>query len=80
MAKQIASEVCNIDNDQQFLTLLNFLHDQRILLHFDDTPMLNSLVVLDPQWLVDVFKMVITVKPYDQEESECKELWLYLES
>ena len=80
MAKQIASEVCNIDNDQQFLTLLNFLHDQRILVHFDDTPMLNSLVVLDPQWLVDVFKMVITVKPYDQEESEFKELWLYLES
>ena len=80
MAKEIASKVCKIDNDQEFLTLLNFLHDQRILLHFDDTPMLDQLVILDPQWLVDVFKTVITVKPYDQEESEVKELWLRLES
>ena len=55
-AKQVASEVCNIVEDKQFHTLLNFLHDKRILLHFDDTPELNRLVVLDPQWLIDVFK------------------------
>ena len=80
MAKEIAFEVCKIDNDQEFLTLLNFLHDQRILVYFDDTPALSDCVVLDPQWLVDVFKTVITVKPYDQEESKFKELWLQLES
>ena len=80
MAKQIASEVCQIDDDQEFLTLLNFLHDQRILIHFDDTPMLNNMVVLDPQWLVDVFKQVITVKPYDPKEREFAELWRSLES
>ena len=80
VAKEIASEVCKIDDDEEFLTLLNFLHDQRILVHFDDTPALSNFVVLDPQWLVDVFKAVITVKPYDQEESKFKELWLQLES
>ena len=80
VAKKIAFEVCKIDDDQEFLTLLNFLHDQRILVHFDDTPALSNFVVLDPQWLVDVFKTVITVKPYDQEESKFKELWLQLES
>ena len=80
MAKEIAFEVCKIDNDQEFLTLLSFLHDQRILVHFDDTPALSDCVVLDPQWLVDVFKTVITVKPYDQGESKFKELWLQLES
>ena len=80
MAKQIASEVCTIDDEQEFFTLLNFLHDQRILIHFDDTPVLNNLVVLDPQWLVDVFKKVITVKPYDHEEREFKDLWCRLES
>ena len=79
-AKQIASEVCNIVEDKQFQTLLNFLHDQRILIHFDDTPELNELVVLDPQWLIDVFKMVITVKPYDRKEKAFKELWLKLET
>ena len=80
VAKEIAFEVCKIDDDQEFHTLLNFLHDQRILVHFDDTPALSNFVVLDPQWLVDVFKTVITVKPYDQEESKFKELWLQLES
>ena len=37
-AKQIASEVCNIADDKQFETLLDFLHDQRIVIHFDDSP------------------------------------------
>ena len=78
-AKEIASEVCKIDDDQEIVTLLNFLHDQRILIHFDDTPELNKLVVLNPQWLIDVFKKVITVKPYDHEEREFKDLWQKLE-
>ena len=69
VAKQIASEVCQIDDDKELSTLLDFLHDQRILIHFDDTKVLNSLVVLDPQWLVDVFKKVITVAHYDQTRS-----------
>ena len=79
-AKQIASEVCKIDEQMEIVTLLNFLHDQRILIHFDDTPELNKLVVLDPQWLIDVFKKVITVKPYDYKEREFKELWRQLET
>ena len=78
-AKEIASKVCKIDDDQEILTLLNFFHDQRILIHFDDTPELNKLVVLDPQWLIDVFKKVITVKRYDHEERELKHLWKKLE-
>ena len=78
-AKEIASKVCKIDDDQEIVALLNFLHDQRILIHFDETPELNKLVVLDPQWLIDVFKKVITVKPYDHEEREYKDLWQNLE-
>ena len=75
-AKQIAAEVCNINEDQEILTLLNFLHDQRVLIHFDDTPSLKNLVVLDSQWLVDVLKKVITVKPRDPKETtEYQTLW-----
>ncbi|XP_078349895.1 uncharacterized protein LOC144634751 isoform X1 [Oculina patagonica] len=79
-AKQIASEVCSVVEEKQFQTLLNFLHDQRILIHFDDTPELSKMVVLDPQWLIDVFKKVITVQPYCHEEKEFKELWFKLET
>ncbi|XP_044178333.1 uncharacterized protein LOC114970883 isoform X6 [Acropora millepora] len=78
-AKRIASEVCKIHEEEEFVTVLNFLHDQRILIHFDDTVELNKLVVLDPQWLIDVFKTVITVKRYDQQERGLNDLWLKLE-
>ena len=79
-AKRIASEVCNINKDKEIITLLNFLHDLRILIHFDDTSELNNVVVLDPQWLIDVFKKVITVRPYDWNEEEFLNLWCKLET
>ncbi|KAL9964322.1 hypothetical protein ACROYT_G027949 [Oculina patagonica] len=74
-AQKIASEVCGIVEDKEFQTVLDFLHDQRILIHFDDTPELSKLVVLNLQWLIDVFKAVITIKPYRREEKEFKNLW-----
>ena len=79
-AKHIASEVCKIYDNQEFVTLLNFFHDQRILIHFDETAVLNNLVILDPQWLIDVFKKVITVQPYVHENKEVKEQWHKLET
>ena len=79
-AKRIASEVCQIHDHQEFVTVLDFLHDQRIIIHFDDTDELNKLVVLDPQWLIDVFKKVITVKRFDHTESGFLDLWLKLEN
>ncbi|KAL9975391.1 hypothetical protein ACROYT_G012548 [Oculina patagonica] len=79
-ARHIASEVCDINDDNEILTLLNFLHDLRILIHFDDTPELNNVVVLDPQWLIDVFKKVITVRPYDSKEKKFLNLWCKLET
>ena len=78
-AKRIASEECNIVDGKEFRTVLNFLHDKRILIHFSDTPELDRLVVLDPRWLVDVFKKVITIPPYDSKEKEFKQLWCKLQ-
>ena len=78
-ARRIASEVCQIHDHQEFVTVLNFLHDQRMIIHFDDTVELNKLVVLDPQWLINVFKRVITVERHDRMERGFKALWLKLE-
>ena len=78
-AKHIASTECNINQEKEFETLINYLHDLRSLIHFDDTPELSELVVLDPQWLIDVFKNVITVKPYDSGEKKFVDLWCKLE-
>ena len=79
-AKDIAKSDCNIVDEKEFETLLNYLHDIRSLIHYEDTMQLNKLVILDPQWLVDVFKKVITVKPYDPKEKEFLHLWRKLES
>ena len=79
-AKDIAKNDCNIVDEKEFETLMNYLHDIRSLIHYEDTVRLNTLVVLDPQWLVDVFKKVITVKPYDPQEKEFLHLWRKLES
>ena len=78
-ARQIASDECGIDDDQQFRTAMNFLHDQRILIHFNETPELENMVILDPQWLIDVFKKVITIKSYERTEETVEELWVKFE-
>ena len=78
-ARLIASKLCHIEHEERFATLLNFLHDQRILIHFDSPPLLNDMVILDPQWLVDLFTSVITVKPGPYEGEE-RELWRRLQT
>ena len=79
-AENIATEKCGISSTYQFTSMLNFLHDQRILVHFNDTPQLGRMVILDPQWLIDVFKEVITIRPYQRQERKYEQLWLKLET
>ena len=79
-AKRIMSKVCSISNDGEMLTLLNFLHDLRLLIHFDDTSELNDVVVLDTQWLIDVFKEVITVRLYHPKDRRFVDQWQKLET
>ena len=74
-ARQIATEECGIsDDDETIRTLLDFLHDQRVLIHFSDSPELKSMVILSPQWLIDVLKEVITVKSWEDVE-DFGDLW-----
>ena len=76
-AIEIASKDCNI-NDNEIQTVLNFLHDLLVLIRFDDSPKLSELVFLDIQWLIDVFKSVITVRAF-REERNSVHLWERLE-
>ena len=78
-AKRIAFEDCKLDDDEEFSTLLNFLHDQRIVVHFSGSPELEAMVILDPQWLIDVLKKIITVKRYEHSEERLTDLWKKLE-
>lgn len=79
-AKKIAKEVCGISCDDEFQALLNLFNDQRIVIHFNDSKELNRMVILDLQWLVDVFKKVIALKPSEKKGRKFSELWLKLET
>ena len=89
-ARQIASDECGIDDDVKFRTVLNFLHDQKVLINFNELPELESMVILNPQWLVDVFKEVITfksfnppensVESFNTTENSVERLWKYFET
>ena len=80
-ARQIAIEKCHISDEGEFLTVVKSFHDHGIIIHFDDTPNLKKMVVLDIQWLNDAFKKVITIEPYHAEKGRepYKNLWLKLE-
>ena len=78
-AKRIARDEYKIDDGEEFSTLLNFLHDQRIVVHFWGSPELETMVILDPPWLVDVFEKIITINRYEHSEAKLEILWLKLE-
>ena len=59
--------------DQDLQTMLTFYHDLGRLVYFGslskDKAALTDMVILDPQWLVDVFKQVITFRdPNDMQD------------
>ena len=49
--------------------MLNLYHDLGVVIYFGEDDRnrgdksLSDIVILDPQWLINVFKGVITVKP-----------------
>ena len=75
-ARRGAIEV-GISDEEEFMTMMKLLHDQRVIIHFRDTPKLTRMVVLDMQWLIDVFKKVITTELYDGKGNQ--NLWLKLQ-
>ena len=68
-ARQIAKDDCGIDDDVKFRTVLNFLSDQKVLIYFNELPELESVVIVNPQWLADVFKELITFKSFSLSEN-----------
>ena len=74
-----ARTMCDAEEENDFRAVVNFFHDRHVFLHFDEVPELDRLVLLDAQWLIDVFKQVITVKPYECHKKEFEKHWKTLE-
>lgn len=56
----IIQKVCFIEEEDEVATLLDFYHDLGVIVKYRDT------VVLQAQWLIDVFKQLITIRPFDE--------------
>ena len=51
---------CRIDDEDELAAMLNFYHDLGVIVKHGRT------VVLQAQWLIDLFKQLIAVKPFDE--------------
>ncbi|XP_072037085.1 uncharacterized protein [Amphiura filiformis] len=64
-------------------TMLDFYHDLGTIIYFGGDDNTNSdlqeTVILDPQWLIDIFKRIITVLPYQKRRATLRKEWRILE-
>jgi internalin A len=49
-------------NEEQALVLSNYLHDLGVILHFQDDPLLQQIVILKPEWGTDAVYAVLDTK------------------
>eukprot|EP00117_Sycon_ciliatum_P005868 scpid18796/ scgid0488/ Probable serine/threonine-protein kinase pats1; Protein associated with the transduction of signal 1 len=64
-----------IRDPETLRTMLEFYNRLGVLVYFGNSPQLHNLVVLDPQWLANVFKQLITVPPMDELNPQQAAWW-----
>ena len=68
--KDIAAEL-GIKSEKNLQTMLQFYHDLGVLIYYGSNgavdESLRNTVILKPQWLVDIFRKVITVNDIDEQ-------------
>lgn len=52
---------CHIHSQDTLIVATQFLHDLGVVLHFHDETV-DNIVVVDPQWLIDMMSEIITTK------------------
>lgn len=62
--EEIIHKVCFIDEPKEISTMLDFYHDIGVIVKHKDT------VVLDTQWLIDLFKEIITIRRYEDQSDQ----------
>lgn len=56
----VIQKVCFIEDEDEVATLLDYYHELGVIVKYRDT------VVLQAQWLIDVFRQLITIRPFDE--------------
>ena len=68
----VIRQVCHIKDEEEATAMLNFYHDLGVIVKHGQT------VVLQAQWLIDLFKQLITVRPYDETVSVLTHAFLFI--
>ncbi|XP_063960570.1 uncharacterized protein LOC129267982 [Lytechinus pictus] len=67
-----------MESERELLTMLTFYHDLGYIVYYggidDQESVLRDIVILNPQWLIDVFKQVISILDPKERVSN-KDLW-----
>ena len=59
----VIRKYCHIEDEEEVTTMLDFYHDLGVIVKHGRT------VVLQAQWLIDLFKQLITVRSFDEAVS-----------
>ena len=59
----VIRQLCQIEDEEEVTAMLNFYHDLGVIVKHGQT------VVLQAQWLIDLFKQLVTVRPFDEAVS-----------
>ncbi|XP_078376165.1 uncharacterized protein LOC144659573 [Oculina patagonica] len=72
--ENICDAICQFEIEGDFEVLLNFLHDRGTVVYHGCADDPESLVVLNPKWLVDVLCQIITVEKQNEENTRIRNL------
>ncbi|XP_078351818.1 uncharacterized protein LOC144636474 [Oculina patagonica] len=64
---EIVDAICQLEEENDFEHLLDFLQDRGTIVNHDRADNPDGLVVLDPQWLIDVLCKIVSVKKEEDE-------------
>ena len=62
--QDIIQLVCFIEDEDEVATMLDFYHDLGMIVRHRNT------VVLRAQWLIEIFRQLITIRPFNDMVSE----------
>ena len=63
---------CFINDEEEFTTMVDFYHDLGIIIKHCST------VIVSAEWLIDLFKQLITIPPFDETvRSEIRSLSIF---
>ena len=72
--REVSNKICQFEVEEDSEELLHFLCDCGAVLYFkDESNLFNSLVILDPQWLINVFCEILRSVPGKRERMKIRQ-------